>query len=204
MSADLTHRHDEFHRGLVPQDQLGTGSDGSGTHFLADDQTYKPGVGLTPSIALVIAECNSPPANSTGATVLAWDTFYDQQGATIGTGAPTDAAVIAAFATLGLTVDSTGQFFTVATDGIFAVRVDAQPVPPTVNESTFFVRKASHPGGYIGYYGPTAVAPAGSTSGRGISVTDALVIGDSFEVAQKGTDLEQDIGYAAMSILKVR
>lgn len=35
------HLHEEQHRGLVPQDQLGTGSDGSGDHFLADDQTYK-------------------------------------------------------------------------------------------------------------------------------------------------------------------
>ena len=39
MSAS-THRHDEMHRGLVPTDQLGTGSDASGDHMLVDDQTY--------------------------------------------------------------------------------------------------------------------------------------------------------------------
>lgn len=41
MPADGTHRHDEFHRGLVPQAQLGTGSTGAGTKVLYDDQTYK-------------------------------------------------------------------------------------------------------------------------------------------------------------------
>lgn len=34
--------------GLVPADRLGTGSDGSGTHVLADDQTWQP-VGTGPT-----------------------------------------------------------------------------------------------------------------------------------------------------------
>lgn len=64
MPGDPTHRHDEFHRGLVPTDQLGTGT-ADDTTFLRGDQTYAVPAAADDQTA---AEVPFTPAGSIAAT----------------------------------------------------------------------------------------------------------------------------------------
>lgn len=169
-------------------------------------------VGLAPPPAVapsfILAECNTPPASQVGpaGAVLAWDGFYDQAENSIGTGAPTDAAVIAALAAMGLTVNAGGTLFTVAAggDGLFAIRVDVHTVGGGGNTNACMIWLRGV-GGYVGWNSDGQTIPAATVSGEaGVSFTDALIAGNQFAAAIAGTAGETDLVYASMAIVRVR
>jgi hypothetical protein len=157
-----------------------------------------------PAKALVIAECNTPPANGGALTPVPFDMFYDQTGTKIGTGVPTDIAVIAALATLGLSVNAAGTVFTVVTGGLYAVRYDFQAVPGGAAHASRL--DLTGPAGYGSFFGASVTLPAGATNfgAYGAALTDALVAGDSIELDCAGTNGETDLWYGAIALVKVR
>jgi hypothetical protein len=152
-----THRHDMAHRGLVPTDQLGTGTP-DGTQFLRDDHTWQVPAGGG-GASLTVKDEGSPLA--TAATSL---DFVGAGVTASGTGAGKTVTIPGATADLGTIVvcfDGGGAELTPKTQDVFLPASGTLTgwtlLADTVATASITVKAAAY-----GSYPPTASITGGS------------------------------------------
>lgn len=163
----------------------------------------------TPSASLALAETAGALVNGAGWTSLAFGAFSDQQWGTLGTGDPTDPAVVAYLATLGLSVDAAGEVFTVlpGSGGLFAVMVEIISVnAATAHSAMVEINGIGSGAGFAGIYHPTLTLPAGTPAQTRFTLTDSdsLIAGDNFRVQHYGTNGETDLSVIELGIVRMR
>jgi hypothetical protein len=157
---------------------------------------------LSPANSVIVCQCTTPPA---GSALVAFDQFRDQSDSLIGTGAPTDALVIAHLAAMGLAVNAAGEVFNTVDAGVYAIAVAGASVAgPTAHVALLQIMSGS---GFSDATIYETVLPAGSVTASPLacaSLTDVLIVTNILEIQQVATALETDFASIVLNIVRVR